>query len=79
MAKLATFTILFAAKLAVKLDYSNMLSQILIYSKPIYRIALNYSRSRINAWSRLVTGGNSIITKIKARSQINAGSFVGPQ
>ena len=41
--------------------------------------SLNYSWSRINAWSRLVTGGNSIITKIKARSQINAGSFVGPQ
>ena len=34
MAKLAAFTILFAAKLAVKLDYSNTLSQILIYSKP---------------------------------------------
>ena len=28
-----------------------------------YHIALNYGRSHINAWSCLVTGGNSIITK----------------
>ena len=44
-----------------------------------YRIASNYGRSRINAWSRLVAGGNSVITKINAGYRINTGSFVGPQ
>ena len=42
-----------------------------------YRIALNYDQSRINAWSRLVAGEISNITKINAVSRINAGSFVG--
>ena len=47
--------------------------------KTTYRIASNYGQSRTNAWSHLVAGGNSIITKINTRSQINARSFVGPQ
>ena len=45
----------------------------------VYLIASNYGRSCINAWSRLVARENSIITKINAGSQINAGSFVGSQ
>ena len=40
------------------------------------RIALNYSQSCINAWSRLVAGENSNITKINARSRINTGFFL---
>ena len=45
-----------------------------------YRIASNYGRSRINDWSHLVAGENSIITKINdAGSRINAGSFVSLQ
>ena len=34
-----------------------------LFEEGRYRIALNYSRSSINAWSCLVAGGNSIITK----------------
>ena len=58
--------------------------KVCLYFLLLYRIASNYGRSRINAWSHLVAGGNSIITKINAGSQINAGSrinagsFVGP-
>ena len=64
-----------------------------MYSKPLhtrlnynvidllhtYHISLNYSRSHINAWCHLVAGGSSIIAKINAGFQINAGSFVDPQ
>ena len=35
-ATLAAFTILFTAKLVVKLDWSNTLSKLKIYSKPVY-------------------------------------------
>ena len=30
----------------------------------MYRIASNYSWSHINAWCRLVAGGNNIVTKL---------------
>ena len=43
-----------------------------------YHIASNYGRSCINAWSCLVAGGISIVTKMNAGSQINARSVVGP-
>ena len=36
-----------------------------------YRIASNYGLSRINAWSRLKAGGNSIIIKINWRRVSN--------
>ena len=49
------------------------------YVLHIYRIASNYGRSRINAWSHFMAGENSIIAKINAGSRINARSFVVSQ
>ena len=49
-----------------------------IVSASNYHIASNYGQFHINAWPRLVAGGNSIITKINVGSGINTGSFVAP-
>ena len=55
--------------------FSTMISHISMHTHVCYnyRVALNYGRSRINTWSRLVVRGNSIMAKMNARS------FVGPQ
>ena len=51
---------------------------ICILRNVMYCIALDYYRSCINAWSRLVAGGTSIIITINTSSQMNSGSFVDP-
>ena len=57
----------------------NSILQFCLYVPCSYRIASNYGRSHINAWSGLVAGENSIITKINDGSLINAGFFLRSQ
>ena len=43
-----------------------------------YHIASNYGQSYINTCSHLLAEANGIITKINAKSRLNAGSFMDP-